>query len=256
VKGILHLKQLIYHWLPADIKSWLDRRRIEREEAFNKKSSVEKVFTSIYVQHKWGGTSTQFSSGSGSSTERISSAYVGKIRELAQCEGFEGLTFADLGCGDFRVGRQLLPLCSRYVGIDVVRPLVEHLRKQFGTDKTVFLHSNILVDPLPIGEVCFIRQVLQHLSNNEILAVLSRIGQYKWVFITEHYPYRGTIGLVPNLDKVHGANTRLELGSAVVLDEPPFCLPRNSLRMVLEVEADAFSVDKNPGYIRTFLYKT
>jgi SAM-dependent methyltransferase len=92
--------------------------------------------------------------------------YVSTISKLAHEENFYGLTFIDLGCGDFQVGQQLLPLCSSYIGIDIVKVLIENNNNKFKDTKASFLCLNIIEDDLPTGDVCFVRQVLQHLSNS------------------------------------------------------------------------------------------
>ena len=51
--------------------------------------------------------------------------------------------------------------------------------------------------------------------------LLQKLEQYLAVFVTEHLPSRETCR-APNVDKVHGADTRLAAGSGVYLEEPPF----------------------------------
>src|SRR5215831_11521898 len=79
-------------------------------------NTLEVVFSEIYKKNKWGGVKGEFYSGPGSTDEKMVSPYIAMIYEKAFAEGFVGLTFVDLGCGDFRVSRRLLSLCSRYIG--------------------------------------------------------------------------------------------------------------------------------------------
>ncbi|MEN9266126.1 MAG: hypothetical protein Q6K99_07810 [Thermostichales cyanobacterium BF4_bins_65] len=83
------------------VKRWIESRQ-------NTHKSTEQVFTEIYEKNKWGGNKGEFCSGSGSVDEQLVSSYVSVIREKGLAEGFLGLTFVDLGCGDFRVGQLLL----------------------------------------------------------------------------------------------------------------------------------------------------
>jgi SAM-dependent methyltransferase len=163
------------------------------------------------------------------------------------------LRFVDLGCGDFRVGRQLLPLCSSYIGIDIVKPLVRSNQEKHGSSTIQFEHLDIVNDELPDGDVCFVRQVLQHLSNDQIVQIIQKLKKYKWVFITEHYPSDNN-KIKPNLDKAHGGDIRLYNNSAVYLAEPPFSLPNELLRQVLEVPGAGIEGRYDRGVIRTFLY--
>ena len=109
------------------------------------------------------------------------------------------------------------------------------------------MHLNIVEDDLPEGDVCFVRQVFQHLSNGQIIRVLKKLKKYRGVYITEECPVKKN-GVKPNLDKVHGADTRMHLNSGIFLSEAPFNLSKQALKVVLEVPYLA-------GVIRTILYK-
>lgn len=174
--------------------------------------------------NRWGGSRGEFCSGAGTKNSKIVAAYLSMISDKAASENFAGLAFVDLGCGDFRIGAQLLPLCSSYTGVDVVKPLIEWNQKTHGNGHARFMHLDITTDELPDGDVCFVRQVFQHLSNAQIAAVLQKLRKYKWVFITEHYPSDNT-AIKPNRDMVHGGDIRVYDNSGVYLDEPPFDLP-------------------------------
>ena len=224
-----------------------------REEQQNRNKTIEEVFTEIYQTNKWGGSEGEFCSGLGSTDEQIVSPYVSMVSEKAYSEGFLGLTFVDLGCGDFRVGKQLLPLCSSYLGVDLVKQLICRNQEQYGNETTRFMHLNIVNDTLPEGDVCFVRQVFQHLSNQQINAVLPKLKMYKWVFITEHYPTDNDT-ITPNKDKVHGCDIRVCYNSGVYFSKPPFELPKQQFSKVLEVPGSVGErIDQ--GVIRTFLYK-
>ncbi len=227
-------------------------RLIKRKQ--NRNKAVEEVFTEIYRTNIWGGSEGEFCSGSGSKDELIVSSYISMVSEKAYSEGFTGLTFVDLGCGDFHIGRQLLPLCSDYIGVDIVKPLICRNQERYGNKTVCFIHCNIVDEELPEGDVCFVRQVLQHLSNQQILIILQKLRKYRWVFITEHYP-KDNDAIKPNIDKVHGGDIRLEENSGVYLSEPPFELPKQALSMVLEVPGSGMEKGDDQGVIRTFLYK-
>jgi hypothetical protein len=247
------MKTILRNLLPSFLVERIRRFRRYVEREANRRRTVEEVFTDIYAKSKWGGKTGEFCSGGGSTDEKIVSPYVSMVAALAVREAFQGLTFVDLGCGDFRVGKQLLPLCSRFIGVDIVKPLIVRNQELYGSKTTQFLHLNIIDDELPQGGVCFLRQVLQHLSNEQISKVLRKLGTYRWVFITEHYP-QDNDAIVPNREKPHGGDIRTYENSGVYLTEPPFSLPLHTISMVLEVFSDGGTgVDRE--IIRTFLYK-
>jgi Methyltransferase domain len=246
------IKSSLKRLLPG---AWLESyRRIQRarEKKRNAAKSVEQVFTEIYAEKKWAPGSRGFDSGAGSSDQRILSVYVNAVRGWLEKIGSKNLTIVDLGCGDFRVGKQLVDLCGHYMGVDIVKPLIERLVKNFGSSNVEFLHRNILEDGLPDGDVCFLRQVLQHLSNDEIQTILSRVQKYRWTVVTEHHPSTAFFR-APNLDKPHGADIRLFDGSGVFLEQPPFNVRRERLELLLDVTGHPFPGWPDPGVIRTYL---
>lgn len=248
------MRSLIRKLIPQFFLEHYRRFRRRREQTQNRNKTAEDVFTDIYIKNKWGGSQGEFRSGAGSADEEIVSAYISMISEKASSEGFRGLTFVDLGCGDFRVGGQLLPLCSDYIGVDIVKPLICRNQQMYGNATTRFIHLDIVDDEWPNGDVCFVRQVLQHLSNQQILAILQKLKKYRWVFITEHYPTDNG-AIVPNIDKVHGGDIRVYENSGVYLSKPPFDLPTQTLSEVLEVPGVGLGRGNDPGVIRTILYK-
>jgi len=153
----------------------------------------------------------------------------------------------DLGCGDMRTGKRVCHLFAPYVGVDIVKDLIEHHQKSSATDDFTFEHRNIIDDELPSGDICLIRQILQHLSCEQILKKLPKLARYKFVFISEHLP-KSDSSVIANLDIMHGGSVRLERNSGVFLTSPPFCLQEGSLKTVLEVE-------DHGDVIRTMLYR-
>lgn len=83
----------------------------------------------------------------------------------------------------FRVGRLICAQCDlRYVGVDAVPDLIAYNRSRFGGPQVEFRCTNLIDDELPDGELCLIRQVLQHLSNAEISRVLAKCAKYQYVY--------------------------------------------------------------------------
>jgi hypothetical protein len=116
-----------------------------------------------------------------------------------------------------------------------VPSLVEHLNKKYKTEMAEFKCVNIVEDELPDGDLCLIRQVLQHLSNAEIERVLHNARKFKYLIIKEHYPSPKT-KFASNLDIPYGPSVRVQFDSEIVLDEPPFNL--NDVKLLLDVEAE------------------
>jgi SAM-dependent methyltransferase len=248
------MKSLAHKLVPEFLFKRYSRFKRLRAQRHNRNKTTEEVFTEIYEKNKWGGLQGEFCSGSGTANEQVVSPYISMVSEKASSENFLGLTFVDLGCGDFRVGKQLLPLCSNYIGVDIVKSLVRRNQETYGSALIQFKHLDIVEEELPDGDVCFIRQVLQHLSNQQIAAVLQKLKKYKWVFITDHHPTDND-AIEPNMDKIHGEDIRLYDNSGIYLLNPPFELPVQELEEVLEVPGVGLGKGNDPGIIRTFLYR-
>ena len=210
----------------------------------NKNLAVREVFTRIYDNSEWGGKPGDYCSGTRSSH---ASLYGDMVKSFIRENRV--LSVVDLGCGDFVAGRKLLVDGVKYIGVDIVDSLIRRNQREYGSENVSFHCLDIISDPLPDGELCLIRQVLQHLSNSQIKAVLRKIGKYNYVMITEHYP-GSSVSVVPNKDKPHGADTRICDKSAVYLDLPPFNMRIS--RVMLEVEA-GLNLAARGEVIRTFL---
>lgn len=222
-------------------------RRTSREdrESYFANKSPRATFSEIYEKNVWGGKKGEFYSGEGSD-QQVAQIYLSAVNRFFR--DHRPLRVIDLGCGDYRVASQFERTGYDYVGIDVVPGLIAKHNLESANESTFFMQCDIVSDDLPDGDVCLIRQVLQHLSNDEITKIITKCrSKYDYLIITEHYPPLGT-EFVPNIDIPHGAHLRLSKNSAVCLDEPPFglCSPK--------LLAEAI-VDKDQTVIRTFLFE-
>ena len=217
--------------LPSNpIKAWLkQRRRLKKfasAQAWSDGRDLRETFEGIYSEAKWGAArdGSPFWSGNGSRPE-FSAPYedfvVGFLEQHPDIE-----SVVDLGCGDFQVSRRILERLERtvfYTGCDIVRPLIHHHAERYGGPDTSFRIVNAVEEDPPAGDLVIIRQVLQHLSNEQARRVLERARRlFDVAIISESLPTRCR---APNLDIRHGIATRIALGSGIYVDEPPFSLP-------------------------------
>jgi len=215
------IKEQLARMLPRVV---IDAYRSWRIGGFHGRT-VERVFSDIYSRNLWGGPPGDFYSGTGSDSA-VAEPYVDAVSRFITSNGIRSIV--DLGCGDFRVGRQLVIRTGvSYHGVDVVPELVARNVEVFGGEGVTFSNRDITTDALPQAEVCLIRQVLQHLSNEQVSRVLRRCEGYRYLIVTEHFP--GAVQSI-NLDIPHGPHTRVDYGSGLFLDQPPF---RRSIIQVL-----------------------
>jgi hypothetical protein len=249
------IKKIILSATPVSVKKrYYDTRRSIKQKQNLTKTTAE-VFSEIYASAEWGNNNDDsFDSGDGS-VDSFTQPYCDTIQTHLTQLGHTNITLVDLGCGDFRVGQRLLnqTQIQNYIGIDIVPALIQHHQTTHATPTRQFHCLNIIEDPLPPGDICCIRQVLQHLSNHQITQILSKLTQYQTTFITEHYPTDNP-NIIPNKDKPHGGDIRLFDNSGVYLNHPPFEIPNATIELVLEIPGHSFGSDIDPGIIRT--YKT
>jgi SAM-dependent methyltransferase len=188
----------------------------------NASQSAADVFSDVYKTGQWG-RDQEFDSGYGSRDD-VTQAYKDFARSLIKETGARRAV--DIGCGDFRVAAGFVDSLELYIGIDVVPSLIERNIKEFGRPGVQFQSMDAAAADMPDADICFIRQVLQHLSNAEIDAILTHCAKYPVVVVTEEWPpeeYRSPrLGRIPNRDKPHGGDTRIEIGSWVDISLAPF----------------------------------
>jgi len=222
-------------------------RRVKREVhwAVNARRPVASVFHDVYATRQWSPVEDGFHSGPGS-TGASASLYAEFIRNLIRTRNISSVV--DLGCGDFRVAREFVSDDVNYTGVDIVAPLIACNQATFGSETVRFAQLDATRDPLPEGELCLIREVLQHLSNSQIARVLHAVRNFRYVIYSDYQPPSGP-RCYANRDIIHGRDTRIWKDSAVFLNRPPF---NRTMELLLEVESH--EILRQPGEcIRTYM---
>ena len=158
----------------------------------------------------------------------------------------------DLGCGDFNIGSKLRKYCNNYIAVDIFEEIINKNKITYNNFDVDFRVLDITNDSLPESDICFLRQVLQHLSNENIEKFLRQIkGKYKFLVLTEHLP--DIKSFTPNLDIITGPEIRLYKNSGVVLTKKPFNLkPINEINIC---NTSSLKISGFEGTINTIIYK-
>ena len=190
-----------------------------------------------------------FHSGEGTIDENAR-FYLEKLLDFIKNNEIQSIV--EIGCGDFRLMKTIIDTVQcDYKGIDVVPKLIQHLTQNFANERTSFACLDASIDKLPPANVCIIRQVLQHLSNDQIAAILKKCQQYRFVIITEHLPIGSNV--IANKDKPSGPDVRLYFNSGVFIDQPPF---NQKAEILIEYRADFKVFNKIQAAVhRTYLVK-
>ena len=242
---------------PPALRRMSQRMKLRLQGTRDRKRTPREVFSEVYERRLWSGSvNTEgedgFFSGPGSNAQ-AAVPYAEFVRGFISRQGIKSVI--DLGCGDFRVGRLIAGACTKYVGIDIVEQLVAANTEAFGSDVVSFRAMNIIEDELPNGDLCLVREVLQHLSNAQINRILKKLAKYEFVLVTDIQP--GQAGsFTPNKDKVHGPSTRIGWGSALRLDLPPF--NQKNVELVLETTPpyhESYGIYGRDFRLRTYLLR-
>lgn len=187
---------------------------VRRDERYagDEYTGREEAFDTIYRQNRWG--SDESLSGKGSTL-----AYTRRLRaSLSRCLAeLKTGVLLDAPCGDFNwIQHVRLPPGTRYIGGDIVAPLIEELREKRGDETHEFRRLDIVEEPLPAADLWLCRDVLFHLSNDEILKVLRN-------FSRSSIPY-----LLTTTYRFEKSNSDIKSGGFrfINLGLPPFALPK------------------------------
>ena len=178
----------------------------------------KEVFTDIYARKIWG-------DGSGGGSGEQAQPYCDFVSRYMVTHGTKAVL--DIGCGDLLVAKNI-QMCETYFGIDAApNPNGEQNRVRLryrgaGTPGVpepevgvAEYNFDVLTDELPgQADLVLCKEVLQHLSNEQVQTLLDR---------TAHYPRRL---FTNNCDPEH-MNEDIETGGfrPVDLSKPPFNQP-------------------------------
>lgn len=173
--------------------------------------SIENIFTPMFgVDQK-----DPFASSSGSGSNLMQTAVIRKeipklIRQL------DIKTVLDAPCGDF-FWMQTVDLCvEKYMGIDVIKKLIQKNQKNYGNERREFIHLDMTVDSLPKADLILCRDCLVHCSFADIAAILQQFKKSGSKYLlTTSFP-----GRAENRNICTGDWFPIDLTS------PPFSLPK------------------------------
>ena len=169
IKRLPGVVRLHCFWL-----EWQDARRPRKEldKDTLRRLSLEKIFTTIYKKKMWGDENTVSYSGPGSDPDetRVIKAQLPLI--IAR---YGIRSMLDIPCGDFLWMKELDLAGVRYVGADIVKPLIRTNRRKYRRQGVVFEHIDLLRDELPRADLIFCRDCLIHLSLSDIATTIANI---------------------------------------------------------------------------------
>lgn len=145
---------------------------------------MKDIFENIYITNQWKSNyGTQ--SGPGSSIE-CSYEYLLFLDKFVKENKIK--TILDLGCGDFNLMKHFNFDQLDYVGVDIVSHVIESNNKNYIKSNIKFLEYDITqYTSTYIFDLVILKDVLQHLSNDNILKILKNINFSKNIIFVNDY---------------------------------------------------------------------
>ena len=137
---------------------------------------MREQFEEIYDQNKWG-----YGSGAGSLPNHTRS-YARVLEEFISEHDIK--TILDLGCGDWQFSRYIDWGEARYIGVDLVRSVIDRNIELFSADNIEFRLFSGDFDELPEADLLIAKDVLQHWSNDSVSSFLPVLDRYPYSLIT------------------------------------------------------------------------
>jgi hypothetical protein len=144
---------------------------------------MEQIFTNVYESKMWGDNNiAQYngSSGGGSEIEYNIHTYIPFLKAFIVENKIKHVV--DLGCGDFKCGKIIYDdLDIVYTGYDTYNKIIEYNSIQHSCPKYSFMHLDFFNNKESIvnGDICILKDVIQHWSLDSIYTFLDYLVQSK-----------------------------------------------------------------------------
>ncbi|MGN6266139.1 MAG: class I SAM-dependent methyltransferase [Ginsengibacter sp.] len=219
----MNLIKIIKKNLPFSLLLALKKIRKKKLWEKYKQLSSKEIFTKIYEENVWGSNGSKpgsYYSGGGSHDAALIEPYTIAVNKfLSRFPNKPDVL--DIGCGDFNVGSKIRSLCNKYIACDIVDSLIEQDQLNFKDLNVEFKVYDLISEKCEETDVIFLRQVLQHLSNDDIEKGLKNIiPNCQYLVLTEHLP--PNTNFKKNINKTTGPDVRAELNSGIDITEAPF----------------------------------
>ena len=227
-------KKIVRKLTPSIIRKLQRLRRDKIAEQEFSNLSNQDIFEKIYLEQRWGANEQQkrqYSSGDGTRDPEAVTKYANAISNfISEFHSIE--TAIDVGCGDFTVGSKIFSFFKKFTAIDVARNVIAENKRLYGDIGVDFIECDITSGDLPEADIILARQVLQHLSNKDILNFLKNLGdKFRILILTESLS--SSKQFKANIDIFTGPGIRIHKKSGVILHAPPFNIKAIETRELL-----------------------
>ncbi len=172
--------------------------------------SGEDIFTDIYIPNKW----QDAESTSGRSSNLYATRLIREeIPKLLHTYNIQSLL--DIPCDDFNLMRLVELDKCHYIGIDIVKPLIQENNARFKDSQREFRCLNTVEDPLPQADLIFCRDMLVHLGFPEIFKAPKNFRKSGSAYLL----------VTTFVEKIHNKDITTRKWHKLNLQKPPFNFP-------------------------------
>lgn len=164
----------------ANAPRWVDFTR----SVLNPRRYMESIFRPFYTENRWGDSESV--SGPGSSLARSAKLRVELPLLLAE---IGARTLLDAPCGDFKWMQHTDLGVEQYIGVDIIRDLIESNQRLYGNDRMQFAVLDVTRDKLPRVDVILCRDCFIHFSYRHIATAIKNFKRSRSTYLlTNTYP--------------------------------------------------------------------
>jgi SAM-dependent methyltransferase len=172
------------------------------------------VFSDIYERGEWGVNENKKGNSGSGSDPRNAMTYIAFLQNFLAQNNIKSVV--DLGCGDWRLGREIRWGGVQYIGIDVVESVIHQNIENFSSPKISFIVADGVDYSLPKADLLICKDVLQHLPFEDIKCIVKQFNKFKFcIIVNDVDPVKLTC---ENLDIPRGHYRCLDL------TKPPFSI--------------------------------
>ena len=165
------------------IINYIYKNNINNTNIINNETENNKIFSYIYDNNIW--NNGKGGSGEGSSIENNIKTYIPFLKDFIKKNNIKKVV--DLGCGDWQSSNLIYDnLDVNYTGYDIYEKIIKVNKNKYPQYKFIhldFIHNTNILEN---GDLCIIKDVLQHLCNkdiNNLLEYLVNSKKYKYIMI-------------------------------------------------------------------------
>lgn len=148
----------------------------------NASNNCESIFSNIYEKGLWGcNQEGKGFSGDGSTLENAA-PYIKFLENFIKYNEIQSVV--DVGCGDWTFSQYIDWGKTHYIGIDIVKSVIDSNKAKFTSTNTIFMHGDANFTKMPFADLMISKDVLQHLPNESILLFINQLSKFKHCLIT------------------------------------------------------------------------